>query len=361
MVIDALRRSEPAEGSSDEPTGESDEGPTLADIAPEAEGRPPLATDEPHPDVQSVLRSRERLRVVSLPTMGARGARLLTRLGLWLQDSDPPEVGDVADLTIPGPDGDLPVRRYRPERAGPYPTVVFYHGGGFVVGSLDTHDHLCRRLTVESDCEILSVDYRLAPEHPFPAAVEDAYAALEWAADPEAGADVLDPDGGLAVAGDSAGGNLAAVVSLLVAERDGPDLDYQSLVYPAVGTREDQPSMREYTGYVLDEETIRWFDRSYYGTEIHRRNPYADPSRACDLSGVPPATVVTAGFDPLRDGGIAYARQLVGDGVPVRFRNYPDMVHGFAGMLSESEGVERAAEAVAAVGADLRDELGAGD
>ncbi|WP_436908825.1 alpha/beta hydrolase [Halosimplex marinum] len=315
-----------------------------------------MAADEPHPDVQSVLRSRRWRRPVGLSRLGARGARLLTKVGLWLQDDDPPAVGDTTDLTIPGPGGEIPVRRYRPTGAGPYPTVVFYHGGGFVVGSLDTHDHLCRRLTVESGCEVVSVDYRLAPEHPFPAAVEDAYAALEWAADPEASADVLDPDGGLAVAGDSAGGNLAAVAALMAAERDGPDLDYQSLIYPAVGTREDQASMREYTGYVLSEDDIRWFDRCYYGTEIHRRNPYADPSRACDLSGVPPATVVTAGFDPLRDGGIAYARRLVGDGVSVRFRNYPDMVHGFVGMLSED--VDRAGEAVDEVAADLRGALG---
>ncbi|WP_415383236.1 alpha/beta hydrolase [Halosimplex sp. TS25] len=283
--------------------------------------------------------------------MGARGIRLLEKLGTWLQSGDPPAVGAVADLSISGSDGDIDVRRYRPDTAGPYPTVVFYHGGGFVLGNLDTHDHLCRLLTVESDCEVVSVDYRLAPEHPFPAAVEDAYAALEWAADDPA---VLDRDGGLAVAGDSAGGNLAAVAALMAAERGGPGLDYQALVYPAVGTREDQPSMQEYAGYVLSEADMRWFDRCYYGSEVHQRNPYADPTRACDLSGVPPATVVTAGFDPLRDGGISYARKLVGDGVSVRFRNYPSMVHGFVGMLSESEGVERAHEAVEAIGEDLR-------
>jgi len=316
---------------------------------------PRLAADEPHPDVQSVLRSRRWLQPVSMSTMGARGIRLLTKLGQWFQDADPPAVGSTADLTVPGPDGEIPVRRYRPTGAGPYPTVVFYHGGGFVIGSLETHDLLCRHLTAASGCEVVSVDYRLAPEHPFPAAVEDAYAALEWAADDPA---ALDGDGGLAVAGDSAGGNLAAVVSLMAAERDGPAIDHQSLIYPAVGTREAQDSMQEYTGYVLSEDDIRWFNRCYYGSDVHRRNPYADPSRACDLSGVPPATVVTAGFDPLRDGGIAYARRLVGDGVSVRFRNYPDMVHGFVGMLSESEGVERAHEAVDDIAAGLRRSLG---
>ncbi|MFC7140066.1 alpha/beta hydrolase [Halosimplex aquaticum] len=330
------------------------DGPGAADT-PGSSQRPRLAADEPHPDVQSVMDSRRWLQSVSMSTLGARGIRLLTKVGTWLQREDPPAVGDATDLTIQGPDGELDVRRYRPEAAGPYPTVVFYHGGGFVLGSLDTHDLLCRHLTIESGCEVVSVDYRLAPEHPFPAAVEDAYAALEWAADDPA---VLDRDGHLAVAGDSAGGNLAAVVSLMAAERVGPGLDYQTLVYPAVGTREDQASMREYAGYVLSEDDMRWFDRCYYGSEIHRRNPYADPTRACDLSGVPPATVVTAGFDPLRDGGIAYARRLVGDGVSVRFRNYPSMVHGFVGMLSESEDVDRAHEAVEAIGEDLRVALG---
>ncbi|WP_049930331.1 alpha/beta hydrolase [Halosimplex carlsbadense] len=317
-----------------------------------------MAADEPHPDVQSVLRTRRRFQPVALSTLGARGARLLERLGLWLQDADPPAVGSAVDLTAPGPDGGVPIRRYRPTNTGPYPTVVFYHGGGFVLGSLDSHDLLCRHLTAESGCEVVSVDYRLAPEHPFPAAVEDAYAAVEWAA---TGPDALDSDGRLAVAGDSAGGALAAVVSLMAAERDGPEIDYQSLIYPAVGIRDDHRSMREHAGYVISEDDIRWFDRCYYGSEIHRRNPYADPSRADDRSGVPPATVVTAGFDPLRDGGIAYARQLVGDGVSVRFRNYPDMVHGFVGMLSESEGVERAHEAVDDIATDLRRAFGVDD
>ncbi|WP_459194672.1 alpha/beta hydrolase [Halosimplex sp. J119] len=329
----------------------TDESPSPADGGLERLDGARLAADEPHPDVQSVMESRRLFQTVSMSTIGARNIRRLTKLAGWFQREDPPAVGATADLTIPGPDGEIAVRRYRPEGAGPYSTVVFYHGGGFVLGNLDTHDHLARLLTVESDCEVVSVDYRLAPEHPFPAAVEDAYAALEWAADdPE----VLDPDGGLAVAGDSAGGTLAAVASLMATERDGPELDYQTLVYPAVGTDEDQESMREYTGYVLSKDDMRWFDRCYYGSDIHRRNPYADPSKACDLSGVPPATVVTAGFDPLRDGGIEYARQLVGDGVSVRFRNYPAMVHGFVSMLSENEGVERAHEAVEAIGEDLR-------
>jgi acetyl esterase len=339
--------------TADDPLADLPETP--ADAGDEADGSR-LEADEPHPDVQRVMAQREKFRLLPFSTLGARGARLLTRIGLWLQESDPPAVGATSDLAIPGPAGDIDVRTYRPDRDGPYPTVVYYHGGGYVLGDLDGHDLFCRHLCVESDCEVVSVAYRRAPEHPFPAAVEDAYAAVEWAAsDPDA----LDCGAGtdrrgLAVAGDSAGGNLAAVTSLVAAERDGPEIDYQALVYPAVGVREDQPSVREHTGLILTEDDLEWFRDCYFGSEIHQRNPYADPSRACDLSAVPPATVVTAGFDPLRDGGVAYARQLVGDGVSVRFRNYPEMVHGFVTMLSETEDVDRATEAVADLGADLR-------
>jgi len=225
------------------------------------------------------------------------------------------------------------------------PTIVFFHGGGYVFGGLETHDALCRRLTRESGCAVLSVAYRLAPEHPFPAAVEDAYAATEWAA---ANPERLGGVDSLAVAGDSAGGTLAAVVSLMAAERDGPEIAHQALLYPAIGVDEAQASVRENAGIVLDEADLRFFQRCYLGSEIHERNPYADPSNAGDLSMVAPATVVTAGFDPLRDGAKEYAERLVGDGVDVRYENYPAQVHGFATMAID------AAETVAArVGRDL--------
>jgi acetyl esterase len=313
-----------------------------------------LEADEPHPDVRRVMADRERFRPFPLPTMGARVTRALTKLGLWLQETDPPAIDGTADRTIDGPDGTIAVRRYRPTGPGPYPTVVHYHGGGFVLGDLDTADLYCRYLTAESDCEVVSVDYRRAPEHPFPAAVVDAYAALEWAAGDPA---VLDGDGTLAVTGDSAGGTLAAVVALLARDRDGPHIDHQALVYPSVDTREDDSSMA-HTGYVLGEADLEWFFDCYYGHDIHLENPYADPAAACDMSGLPPATVLTAGFDPLRDGALRYARRLDEAGVPVTVRNYPEMVHGFVTMLSETEDVDRAHDAVGELGADLRDALG---
>ena len=278
--------------------------------------------------------------------------RLLTRPLTRLQNRNPPSVGGTEPVSVPGPAGELNARLYRPASDPPHPTVVFFHGGGFVLGSVDTHDWLCRYLTRESGCTVLSVEYRLAPEHPFPAAVADAYAALEWAAD---STERLRGTGDVAVAGDSAGGNLAAVTSLMAAERDGPEVAHQALLYPGIGVDPEQESVREHAGVVLSRADIEWFSAAYYRDDIHRRNPYADPINAGDLGGVAPATVVTAGFDPLRDGGTAYAEKLVADGVATRYENYPSMVHGFMTMQE----VDRAREAIASVGGDLADALDA--
>ncbi|TKX54403.1 alpha/beta hydrolase [Halorubrum sp. SP3] len=276
--------------------------------------------------------------------------RLLTGPLSRLQNRNPPSIGAIESVTVPGPAGELDARLYLPDGDPPYPTVVFFHGGGFVLGSVETHDWLCRHLTRESGCAVLSVEYRLAPEHPFPAAVEDAYAAVEWAA---ASTERLRGTGEVAVAGDSAGGNLAAVAALMAAERDGPEIAHQALLYPGIGVDPEQESVREHAGVVLSREDIEWFSDCYYRNDIHRRNPYADPINAGDLSGVAPATVVTAGFDPLRDGGTAYAERLVADGVATRYENYPAMVHGFMTMRE----VDRARDAIADVGADLADAL----
>jgi len=173
---------------------------------------------------------------------------------------------------------------------------------------------------------------------------------VEWAA---ANPDTIDGTGRVAVAGDSAGGALAAVAALMAAERDGPEIAYQALLYPGVGVEADQPSIEEHAGIVLDEADLEWFTECYYDHEIHERNPYADPTNAGDVSGVAPATVVTAGFDPLRDGGRAYAEQLVRDGVATRYENYADQVHGFMTLRD----VDRATEAIADVADDLADAL----
>ena len=304
-----------------------------------------MHADEIDPQAKAAVERRDRF---PLPhsRWALKLARLLTEPVMWVRNRNPPPVGRTVDGTVPGPESDLDARLYLPDADAPFPTVVFFHGGGFVYGSVATHDWLCRHLTRESGCAVLAVDYRLAPEHPFPAAVADAYAAVEWAADSP---DALASTGGVAVAGDSAGGTIAAVAALMAAERDGPEIAHQALLYPSVGVRLGQPSLREHAGTVLDEADIEWFSDCYYGDEIHRRNPYADPANAGDLSGVAPATVITAGFDPLRDGGRAYAEQLVRDGVPTRYENYEAMVHGFMTLRE----VDRATEAIAAVADDL--------
>ena len=304
-----------------------------------------MQADEIDPQAKAALERQERFPIPN-SRRALKLTRLLTRPAMWLRNRNPPPVGETVDRTIPGPDGPLDTRLYLPEGEGPFPTVVFFHGGGYVLGSIATHDRLARLLTRESGCGVLSVDYRLAPEHPFPAAVEDAYAAVEWAAE---NTDAVSGTGRLAVAGDSAGGTLAAVASLMAAERDGPELDYQALCYPGVGLRPGQRSLEENDGVVLSAADLEFFRDCYYESEIHQRNPYADPTYAADVSGVAPATVVTSGFDPLRDGGKAYAEQLVRDGVATRYENYEDQVHGFLTM----EGVDRAEEAIADIGADL--------
>ena len=236
------------------------------------------------------------------------------------------------DVRAPGPGGDIPVRVYTPP-GGPQsrPVVVFFHGGGFVIGSVDTHDAVCRDLAGGSGAVLASVDYRLAPEDPFPAPVDDCWAALQWVHD-HAGTFGGDPER-LAVAGDSAGGTLAAVVAMLSRDHGGPPLRFQLLVYPGVGVTEDQASVRENAeGYLLTRRDIDWFIGHYVGPDGDRQDPRVDPIYAADLSGSAAAHVITCEYDPLRDGGQAYAARLRADGVPVTERCYEGLIHGAFGM-----------------------------
>ena len=243
------------------------------------------------------------------------------------------DMAELVDRAIPGPDGtDLPLRTYRPSGVGERPPVVVYlHGGGWTIGSVDTHDEPCRALAAGTCAVVVSVDYRLAPEHPFPAAVHDAYAAVCFVAD---NADDLGVDAGrLVVAGDSAGGNLSAAVSLMARDRSGPTIALQVLVYPAVDFDYDSgrwPSLQENaTGYFLHLETMRWFADCYGGAERLAGDPLAAPIRAADHAGLPPAHVFVAGFDPLRDEGLAYAEVLRDAGVPVTVCCHDGQVHGY--------------------------------
>jgi acetyl esterase len=238
----------------------------------------------------------------------------------------------VTDRYIPGPAGLMPVRVYRPYglEATP-PAIVYFHGGGWVVGDLDTHDGSCRLLAIESGCVVISVDYRLAPEHVFPAAVEDCTAAYRWVV--ESAADLsIDPNA-VAVMGDSAGGNLAAVVAQVARNLDVAPPIAQGLVYPGLDFRMGTRSIEIFAeGFFLTRAEMEWFRDQYMPDPADHVNPLASPGLAEDLTGVAPAWIWTAGFDPLRDEGHAYADALDKAGVQVHRRCYDDQVHGFFGM-----------------------------
>jgi len=241
-------------------------------------------------------------------------------------------VARTVDRSFPGPAGDIPVRIHWPAGAGPFPALVFFHGGGWVVGDLDTHDVTCRSLTNQAGCVTVSVDYRLAPEHKFPAAVEDAFAATRWVVDHAAELGV-DPRK-VAVGGASAGGNLATVVGLIAIERGGPQLAFQLLIYPVTDAALDTPSARAITSddFPLSRADMEWFWRQYLRDDADRAHPYASPARAKSLAGLPPVLVITAEIDPLCDEGERYAAALERAGVAARLTRYEGVTHGFVGM-----------------------------
>jgi len=263
-------------------------------------------------------------------------------------------VAHVEDRQIPGPAGAMPARLYRPDGKGPLPLLVYFHGGGWVLGGLASHDVVCRALANASGCALLAIDYRLAPEHVFPAAVDDCYAATVWAV---ANAAALGADPArVAIGGDSAGGNLTAVIAQLARDRGGPPLRFQLLVYPATDANTDTPSYHENaTGYFLELAGMRWFYDHYLPRNADRTDPRASPLRTADLRGLPPALVITAEFDPLRDEGETYAARLRDAGVPVTLTRYHGMIHGFFGMGPLlDQGKHAVAEAAAALRTALR-------
>ncbi len=240
-----------------------------------------------------------------------------------------PEVARVSNRDMQTPHGSLALRVYTPLGEGPLPLMVFYHGSGFVVCSLDTHDIMCRNLCVGSGCVVVSVDYRLAPEHKFPAATHDCLWATRWAV---ANAAALGADPGrVVIAGDSAGGNLAAVTALRIRDEGGPKLAGQLLIYPVTDYYEPgTPSMRENAeGYGLTRAGMIWFWNHYLSDPAQAADPYASPLRAADLSRLPPALVITAEYDPLRDEAERYADRLAQAGVPVQMKRWDGMNHGF--------------------------------
>lgn len=303
------------------------------------------------PQIATLLERVNAARPLSAGTPD-EGREALRTLNLLAASVVPQvEVGSVEDTTVPGAEGERPVRIYRPAGSGPFPTLLFIHGGGFVVGDLEAYDAQCRALCAGAGVVVASLDYRLAPEHPFPAGVEDALAATEWVVS-NVGSLGGDADR-IVVGGDSAGGNLSAVVAQAWRGRT-PGIAAQLLIYPATDMVNERPSHEENgEGLLLTRADMEWF-HGHYLTEDQRSDPRASPGLATDLSGVAPALVYTAEYDPLRDDGDAYAAALAAAGVHVVHRRFDGLVHGFFALAPLSAA---AAAAVEQVCADLREQL----
>jgi acetyl esterase len=305
------------------------------------------------PQARFLMEIVARKAAPAFHTLDVERARAETRKMYAYFAAEAPAAVTTTEYAIPGEDGrTIAARRYRPAGGNePLPLLVFFHGGGWTVGDLDCYDSLCRLLADRADCAVLSVDYRLAPEHPFPAAVHDAYEATRWAAlhAEELGIDATR----IAVGGDSAGGNLAAVTALLSRDREAPRLVFQLLIYPATDQRSERPSQRQFgRGYLLDLESIRYFQDKYLRHARDYDDWRASPLRREDVAGLPPALIISAGFDPLRDDCLAYAEHLIAAGVAVDYRCFDGMVHGFITLgkmfAAAGEAIRHSAEALAA-------------
>ena len=242
-------------------------------------------------------------------------------------EGTPAAVAQVEDITIAGPGGQLPLRIYTPAGTGPFPLLIYLHGGGWVFGTLDQSDNVCRYFTSKVGCIVISVDYRLAPKHKFPAAVEDAYGATQWAA--ENAKRIKGDPARIAIGGASAGGNLAAVVCLMAKDRSGPSLVFQLLAYPPTNIATlETASYRDFArGHGLGKSHVKWYRKQYLANEEDAKNAYASPLLADDLSNLPPALVLTGEFDVLRDEGEAYAKRLKQEGISARYIRYANMGH----------------------------------
>ncbi len=287
-----------------------------------------------HPDavrVCEMIVAANRPPLEALTPPQAREAYLAARR---LFQPEPGQVAEVAALEASGPNGPIPLRLYRglgASKAELQPALVYFHGGGWVIGDLESHDQACRALANATRCIVVAVDYRLAPEHKFPAAVEDAIAATRWIADNAAGLGI--DAGRLAVGGDSAGGNLSAVVALDARDRGGPALVFQLLIYPCTDMHLEFPSHSRHADQLpLRRTTMQWFVNHYLRDTADKADWRASPLRARDLAGLPPALIVTASFDPLSDEGEAYAKALAKAQVEVTWESFSGQIHGFLSM-----------------------------
>lgn len=284
------------------------------------------------PDAAAVYKAFQEAGRPPYESGTATQARAMYLAARPVSNPEPPELESAKPLSIPAPHGAIPARIYTPKTLrktnGLAPCLVFYHGGGWVIGDLDSHDVVCRKLAHEGELIVISIDYRLAPEHKFPAAVDDAITAVKWVA---SNAKDLDIDAGrLMVGGDSAGGNLAAVVALAARDANGPKIAGQVLIYPATDFAMKHPSHSEpETSILLTHSVIKWFCNHYLSGPADIDNWQASPARAKTLADLPPAYVLTAGGDPLRDEGDEYAGRLKEAGVPVTYKHFPGQFHGF--------------------------------
>ncbi len=307
-----------------------------------------------HPEAALFLEQVARQSTPSVETLPIELTRRAALMGIR-PGPHPPELAKVENRSIPRPDGTLlPVRIYVPVGAGLFGICLYFHGGGWVLNNIDTHDDLVRRLAATSRCVFINVDYRLAPDHKFPAAIDDAYTALTWAC--ETAQEFQGDPGRIAVAGDSAGGNLAAVLCLMSRDRGGPPIAFQALIYPITDCDFERPSYRSNAeGYFLTRSEMIWFWNHYVSSPEQMREPYASPLLAPSLKNLPPATILTAEYDPLRDEGEAYANALQQAGVPVAFHRYPGMIHAF---IRRVEQFETARTAIQEIGQQIRAAIG---
>ena len=315
-----------------------------------------------HPKLAVYLKQMAANAPLSYDQLPPEEVRRLSTASILAREAAPEAIARIENRSMPGPAGELPVRVYTPDGLAPFPVLMWFHGGGWVAGNLDTHDAGCRQLADEAGCVVVSVDYRLAPEHKFPAAADDCYAATLWVCG-NAASISADP-ARLAVGGDSAGGNLAAAVCLMARDRGGPPLVFQVLVYPITDYSYDTESYRANAqGYLLTKERMEFYWNAYLCSPADGSHPYASPLRAPDLRGLPPALVITAEFDPLRDEGEAYAARLTEASVAARVSRWDSMIHAFFSMgavieetrlvRSEAAGALRAAFAGRADGVQV--------
>jgi len=313
-----------------------------------------MPTDKLDPAVRLLLDAIKAQGNPPLESVPVADARKAAAESLKPVEGAREPVRAIEDLRVPGPGGEIPIRVYTPDAPSPRPALVYFHGGGWVLCDLDTHDVPCMAIAHRAGAVVVAVDYRLAPEHKFPAAVEDAYAATVWVAQ-NAGRLGIDPQR-ISVGGDSAGGNLAAVVALKSRDHKGPRIALQAMIYPVTDLSSfGTASYREFAdGFQLTKSGMEWFRDLYLRNAEDGRNPDASPLLASDLGGLPPALVITAECDPLRDEGEAYAKRLEAAGVPVTCTRYAGMIHPFfslAGAIPQAlEAYQQVADAVRTAG-----------